>query len=377
MKQACRAIRFVFLAFGIAAASWAPMVPVLKNRLSLDHFQFGLLLSLAGAGAILTLPLSSWLINRIGSYRVVVLSGLAFAGLLPLLTIPSAFVSLCIMFFLFSWANNGLNVAINTQAVAAESSSNQSLMSGFHCSFSVGSLLGIALMGWLLNQGLDLFYCASIVSLFSAGIMAFQWKDLFSGELSTKSPEPSRGGVGMGVLLLGLLCFVAFIGEGAMLHWGAEFLSSSFQYPTSQAGIGYGLFSLAMAAGRFFGDRMIARFGQRVVFQWSCLLEAVGFFILFVPLWGRAELAGFFLVGLGAANVIPILFSLTGRSPGIAPYYALAVVTFFGYTGGLIGPFLTGLVANTYSLGVAFGCTGAILFATGFFGFPAVLRSSE
>src|SRR5262249_56720011 len=52
------------------------------------------------------------------------------------------------------------------------------------------------------------------------------------------------------------------------------------------------------------------------------------------------------LVGLGIANVIPILFSAAGRVPGVQPGTALAAVATTGYCGLLAGPPLIGLAAE-------------------------------
>jgi hypothetical protein len=72
-----------------------------------------------------------------------------------------------------------------------------------------------------------------------------------------------------------------------------------------------------------------------------------------------AAIIGFGLVGLGIANVIPIVFSAAGRLGGVPAGIALAAVATTGYGGYLTGPPLIGLAAEVTSLPVALGIVSA------------------
>ena len=60
-------------------------------------------------------------------------------------------------------------------------------------------------------------------------------------------------------VLLGLLCLVLFLAEGAMLDWSAVLLRAWRGVAISDAGHGYAAFSITMAIGRLLGDRITAR----------------------------------------------------------------------------------------------------------------------
>jgi hypothetical protein len=68
-----------------------------------------------------------------------------------------------------------------------------------------------------------------------------------------------------------------------------------------------------------------------------------------------AAVAGFATLGLGCSNIVPVLFSAAGRSPGVASPRALALVTVLGYSAFLAGPPLIGLAAQATSLRAALG----------------------
>jgi predicted MFS family arabinose efflux permease len=162
---------------------------------------------------------------------------------------------------------------------------------------------------------------------------------------------------------IGLLCLVLFLAEGAMLDWSALLLTSARGLALSDAGLGYAAFSVAMAAGRLLGDRITAALGPSRIVRYGSLIAAAGFVLASALPWAATSLVGFVLVGVGASNVVPVLFSAAGRLPGIAPSIAIATVTAFGYSGMLAGPGLIGVVARAVSLPVALGGLAILLVA--------------
>ena len=156
------------------------------------------------------------------------------------------------------------------------------------------------------------------------------------------------------VLLLGALCFIAFLAEGAVLDWSAVFLRDFRQLDISIAGIGYAVFSITMIAGRLTGDRLTDWLGATPMLRAGAVLCSAGFLGVALVPHTAVTLIGLALVGLGASNLVPVLFSATGRVPGVPPGIALATVTTIAYAGLLVGPALIGFVADFTSLPVAF-----------------------
>jgi len=64
---------------------------------------------------------------------------------------------------------------------------------------------------------------------------------------------------------------------------------------------------------------------------------------------------------LGIANVVPLLFSATGRRQNPPPAISLPAITTMGYAGLLVGPALIGVVGQATSLSVALGGVGVLL----------------
>lgn len=163
------------------------------------------------------------------------------------------------------------------------------------------------------------------------------------------------------VMFIGFLCFVMFLAEGSMLDWSAVFLTTLRGMDPSQAGMGYAVFAIAMTLGRLNGDRIVNGLGRYKVLLGGSLCAAVGIIIAISIDSPIAALIGFMLVGLGASNVVPILFTAAGNQTVMPANLAVASITTIGYAGILAGPAAIGFVAQLSNLSVAFGCVAVLL----------------
>ena len=77
---------------------------------------------------------------------------------------------------------------------------------------------------------------------------------------------------------------------------------------------------------------------------------------------GSVGIAGFALVGFGAGNLTPLVFSAASRVPGVAAHHSMPAVVGLGYAGFLTGPVMIGFLSSHFGLGSAFGANAALLF---------------
>lgn len=360
-RTARRAVRLIFLVCGIASACWAPMVPYLKLSLAMDDAMLGLVLLALGGGAMTIMPLTGLIMARFSSRTTVFWSGLALCVAVPLLTLAPSPILLAAGLFYFGLTLGALDVAMNAQAVVVEKRTGRSVMAGFHGLFSVGGLVGAGMMGGLLWLGLSLTGATLIMVVFMVAVVLTQCRDLLP-----KSADSTSAGQKMvwprgAVLVLGMLCFIAFLAEGAVLDWSAVFLRFSRGFDPAMAGNGYAVFSVAMALGRLTGDKVTQRLGPVAMMRYGGILAAAGYLLAVSVPHGWAGLLGFALVGLGAANVVPVMFSAAGRLKDVPASIAIPTVVTLGYTGILLGPAAIGLVADLTSLPVALGGIAGLL----------------
>jgi predicted MFS family arabinose efflux permease len=363
-RAARLATRAMFLVCGTVTASWAPQVPLAKARLGLDDGVLGLTLLGLGLGAMVAMPLAGLLAARFSSRVITALGGLVICLALPLVILAPDAPLLGLALFLFGAATGSMDVAMNVQATAVEARGQRPVMSSFHGMFSVGGLVGAGGSSLLLAFGVAPLTAALIVSGVMLAVLAAQ-----AGSMLPPDRGPAQAGMSFAlprglVLVLGLLTFVLFQAEGAVLDWSAVFLHDSRGQDPAMAGLGYATFAVAMAVMRLAGDGITSRFGGETVVRLGSALAAAGFLLAILVPWPLVGLAGFALVGIGAANVVPVLFSAAGRVPGMAPGLAISTIATMGYCGILAGPAAIGFIAHHVGLPLALGVVAALLVAT-------------
>ena len=349
------AVSACFFINGVVFASWVPHIPAVKNRHAITDGQLGLVLLAMAVGSVFALSIAGWLINRFGSRRMTIVAALGFSVTLPLLILSPNLVSLVSTLWLFGACNGLLDVSMNAQAVEVECGYNRPIMSSFHGLFSLGGLVGAGGAGFAMRAGLgEVVHVITVMMVAVLGVVGvLRWLAPSAAQPDDRQPtfgRPSRGFLG-----LGILAFCGLLTEGAMADWSAVYLHDVLGTGPALAATGFATCSSLMAIGRFGGDWMSKRVGPARLLQGSATLAAVGLGSGLLIATPTAAIVGFGLVGLGIANLIPVLFSATGRIPGILPGTALAAVASTGYFGFLTGPPLIGVVAEISSLSLALG----------------------
>ncbi len=355
------ATRVVFFITGFGNATWAALVPFAKARAGISDGALGLLLLCLGIGSLVTMPLSGAAAARFGCRRVMVAAALVVAATLPLLATLPDFAPLAVALMAFGAGIGAIDVAMNIQAIIVERASGRSMMSGFHGLFSAGGIAGAGGMAALLSAGASPLSATLCVCLGIVAALAIAASRLLPYGARNEGPAFAvPHGI---VLFIGLLCFVLFLAEGAVLDWSAVFLTSVRHMATSYAGLGYAAFATTMTIGRLAGDRIVDRLGPRRVVLIGGLCAAFGFIVATtIPSW-EVALLGYALVGVGCANIVPVLFSAVGRQRVMPENVAVPAITTLGYAGILAGPAGIGFIAHVASLPAAFLILAALLAA--------------
>ena len=345
------ATRAAFFVAGFAMASWAPLVPLAKARIGLHDGQLGGLLLCLGVGSVLAMPFSGALAARYGCRRVILAAGALALTALPFMASAPTSITLATALLAFGAGVGVVDSTINVQAVIVERASGKAMMSGFHGLFSVGGLVGAGGTTALLALGLPPIVAVTLLAALSALLLVAFARGLlpYGGEAGPSPFILPRGRV----LLIGGLCGVLFLAEGSVLDWGGMLLHEARGLDNARSGIGYAAFAATMTAGRLAGDGIVRSLGPTRVLLLGASVAAAGFALAaLAPAWPLSVL-GFALVGVGASNAVPVLFSAAGRQTSMPSGLAIASVTTIGYTGILAGPALIGFVARGLSLPVA------------------------
>ncbi|MGB4399027.1 MAG: MFS transporter, partial [Daejeonella sp.] len=327
-----------------------------------------------GAGAISFMPVCGLLCKRYGSNKVMLFSSVLMAATLPLLLLIDSIILMGAVLYLFGGALGTVDVAMNAHGVQVQNIYGKSIMSSFHGLFSVGGLMGSLGLGALMKAGLDPIAAALFISILSIVIVLYYYPYLLNRqseqeailEFSSQDNSPgsnnsSTSWLNFSVLFLGTMCFIVFLSEGAMLDWSAVFLKENRGIDERLSGIGYAAFSIAMATMRLLGDRLVSRFSGRTVVIGGSLIAASGILLIVLIPSLIISIAGFILLGVGAANIVPVFIGEGGRLKSVPALVAIPAITTIGYAGQLAGPAILGFIAHQYSLPTAFGLIGFLL----------------
>ena len=371
MREVHAARAFFFIG-GFGTATWAPLVPLLRERLMVGDDVLGMLLLCIGVGSLLTMPLSGALAMRLGCRRVVMTASILFAAILLLVSCVDA-LSLAVPIVLIFGAVMGcIDVVVNIVAVLVEKGIGRRIMSGMHAFWSLGGFVGAGLYGvWVGLLGLTPFQSTAI----AAGLI------LLLTAVFGRHLIPYGGGGGAllalprGIIVfVGMTAFIAFLSEGAVMDWGGVYLTTVRGMDLALAGTGYSVFSAAMLTMRFLGDRVVQRIGALPVAVGGALLAFGGILlVMFAPV-DALLYVGFFAIGIGSANIVPVFFSLMGRQNVMPVSAAVSAVSTMGYLGILAGPAAIGFVSSLTTLQTAFAMLAALSILQAAIGFYVFKR---
>lgn len=355
------ATKHSFFIAGFAIASWAPLVPYAQERLQADPATLGSILLCLGLGAVIGMPLASALSGKLGTKRIIVTAAASLVLTLPLLALVSNTVLLALCLLLFGAAIGAIDVAGNIHGTEVQHLADKPLMSSFHGFYSIGGLVGASGMTLALASGVSVV----TATLCGAGVILFSLLCAANNFMPSPSHNQDQHPLFIlpkgKVITIGMLIFVIFLAEGAMLDWSALLLSQEKALNLAYSGAGYALFAITMTLSRLCGESLISRLGERVTLLAGMLGTGLGLIMAAVvsPLW--LVMSAIALAGFAAGNIVPILFTLAGRQKAMPMAHAIGAISILGYGGVLLGPAMIGYISHATGLVIAFASTGVLV----------------
>ena len=342
------AVSLAFAINGLIYANWTGRLPRLQQIYGMDNGQTGFVLTSLAVGALIAMPLAGFLIVRYGSRRLSVASTIAFIIAVPLLGYMPGYAGLLLLAPLVGMSTGVMDVAMNAQAVEVEKLWGSPITSSFHAFFSAGMFAGAGTAAAFIALGYDPGPHLLIVSVLTCFLSAYALRHFLADEPVEEATGQGSGGnrFSSAIVLLGLASLCTMIGEGSMADWTPLYMTRVTGSAEAIAPLGQAAFSGAMLLGRSFGDYTRGRTGSRTVIVGGAALALAGVLFAIVFPYPVTAIAGFGMVGLGLANVVPVLFSQASRVPGLRSGVGISSVSTIGYSAFLWGPPLIGFVSD-------------------------------
>ena len=350
-----RAVAAMFALNGMFFGTWAARVPAVAEKYGLDPGALGLVLLAIGLGAIASFPFAGRWADQLGAAKVTLwLAASHLAAFWAVALAPGVWALVPALFY-FGTMHGAMDVTMNAWAGEVEKRAGRPMMSVFHAIWSLGAGLGAA-TGWIAvraSLGIPLhFIAAGTLATLAALLIA---RGAWVSETHAHDGKSPVFAFPTGALLpVALVAMGSSVGEGGMADWGAIFLVTTTGAGEAAAALGYTAFSVAMVTVRFLGAGVVAALGPVKAARLAGLSAATGALTAVAFATYPAALAGFVMMGVGYALVIPLAFSRAANDPVVRPGRAIAAVATLGYGGILMGPPILGFVAHATSVRFAF-----------------------
>ena len=356
------AVRAIFFFSGFGCATWAPLVPIVKQGLSVSDDIMGMLLLCIGIGSFLSMPLSGALARKYGCRKVITIASIIFIIILLAITQVNSVYQLVPLLLVFGSAMGLIDVVMNINAVFVEQASGRSIMSNFHAMWSIGCFVGAGIFGIWLSLGLSSLMATIIAVLIMLALLSLCYGKLLPYGAKEDEKESTLLAIPKGIIIFfSIIIGISFLAEGAVMDWSGIYITEVHGMDIALAGTGYSIYSVAMFLTRITGDYAVNRFGKKIMVAGGLLLSFIGFMLLVFASWEPLIFSAFFLMGIGLANVVPVIYSLAGNQTDMPSGQAVAAMGTFGYLGILCGPAAIGYISNATSLNWAFGVLAVLI----------------
>jgi MFS family permease len=353
VSRARVAVSFIFAAHGAVAGTFATRMPWIADHLDTDPAGLGGALLCLALGALVAMPFAGRITHGrdVRTTTRILMVLWCFALVPPALAPNLATFAMTLLVF---GATAGLaDVAMNAQGVAVEQRAGRSIMSSLHGMWSVGGLVasGFGVLAATVGLAAPVHFAIAAVTLAVISVLA-------SGRLlrvraATDERGPAFALPPRPVVLIALVAFAAMFAEIASQDWSALYLTNVAQAPPGVAAAAYSGFAATMAIARLVGDRVVDRLGRVRAVRYSGLAATAGAVMVAAARTPLLAIAGFALIGIGVAVVVPLAFTAAGNA-GPRPAHQIAGVSTIAYGAGLIAPAAIGGIAQATSLAVSF-----------------------
>ncbi|ANY08706.1 MFS transporter [Pseudonocardia sp. HH130630-07] len=362
-RRARSGVGLVFLTNGLVYANVLPRFPEIKESLGLSNAQLGVAVAAMPFGALLAGLTAGALIARFRSSRVASF-GMAAIGIgVVLVAFAPSWGLFAAAMFLVGASDAIVDVAQNAHGMRVQRRYGRSILNSFHALWSVGAVAGGLMGSAAAGIALPLVLHLCLSSLLSVLIAVAVYPLLLPGGEDSERAAPQPGerpvrpwaGLGLRTVLMlavfGVIANSGTIVEDSGATWAAVHLQG-LGAGAAVAGFGFVALQGCQFVGRLIGDRMVDRFGQRLVARTGGALVLVGMGLALAFPSVPGTIAGFGIAGFGVATLVPAAMTAADNLPGLAPGTGLTVVTWLMRVGFLASPPVVGVVADATELRV-------------------------
>ena len=349
------ATRLLFFIMAFFVGLWTIRIPTIKDQINTDYFGIGLVMATFAIGSIIAMIFANNVIKMSSTRTVLLYTSILQA----VLWLPTPFITslqtFMIFSFIFGLCYGSFEISCNLYASNLEKREKKSMMSGFHAFWSLGVLAGSIATSLFLEWNISFL---NNVIVYVIILLPFNIFIVFKLHVDkTENTENKQNIFFIWPLLIFILALISMVNaltEGSVDAWGALYMRDFIQVDGFLIGLATVSFNICMVIGRLSGDWIRDRIGVYNFLTILFLTSIISLFILYTFDTILAALCGFALLGIGTSAIIPIAYSLAGKTEGIDSGAAIAIVSIAVYGTFMGAPATLGIVANNYGVNSIF-----------------------
>nr|MBT6353658.1 MFS transporter [Pelagibacteraceae bacterium] len=355
IKKDIMATRLLFFIMAFFVGLWTIRIPTIKDQINTDYFGVGLVMATFAIGSIIAMIFANNVIKMSSTRTVLLYTSILQA----VLWLPTPFISslqtFMVLSFIFGLCYGSFEISCNLYASNLEKREKKSMMSGFHAFWSLGVLAGSIVTSLFLEWNISFL---NNVIVYVIILLPFNIFIVFKLHVDqTENTENKQNIFFIWPLLIFILALISMVNaltEGSVDAWGALYMRDFIQVDGFLIGLATVSFNICMVIGRLSGDWIRDRIGVYNFLTILFLTSIISLFILYTFDTILAALCGFALLGIGTSAIIPIAYSLAGKTEGIDSGAAIAIVSIAVYGTFMGAPATLGIVANNYGVNSIF-----------------------
>ena len=379
-KSAEFALVGLFFIQGVLAITYIPRIPEIIEQIGVSFATWGLIIGLAGLGALGPLLITNRLVGRFGTMPIVRISSV----MLVISTSSLGFATNGLVYFLLHafmmFSMSFFNISVNAQSVMLQKKVDRVILGKLHAAWSIGAATSAALSGILAS------FAPLQTHLISVGLVVLVASEVFNRRILRPSEDghseerqaSKKVPFFKSPTQLWLLAFGLFAGvfpELVLMDWSAVFSKQVMLLNPTLGAIPYTAFTIAMIAGRLLIGRATKKYHISELSKWGGIIGSITMLLGVIvapplvsvsPILGLVVLSLFWAVsGFGMAPMVPSFFGAAGHIAGLTTAQALSRMSLVNSMTVIVAKIFMGALAQGIGLVLAFIFPITMLFIAG------------
>lgn len=339
-------------------STYLARLPDIRDQAGISTSALGALMTAGNVAGLLGTLLAAPLLARFSSKAILLWGGPVYVLTLPVIGGSSSPLLLLAAIMTMMVANAVVDVALAMQQTVFSARRGRPVLSRLSGLYSLGTVGGGVLATVILASGIKVTIHLLVLSaVLVAGLTVVGRGLLPTDDRAPRAGAPARERTRSRRRWTRPLLFL-FVASAVIVpldvvpgEWATFRMTDDLDQSRAAAAFAYFAFTAGMTLGRLGGDHAAVAIGRARLARLATTLSVAGLAVGATAAQPQLVTAGFFLAGLGASVLAPLLTEAAGHAPG-PPGAGLQALFVGNRLAGLITPVVVGSIAGTAAIGV-------------------------